>query len=198
MALVVTPWSYSVECDGDALPPIVSVEGFRLLAPGLSSTDSQVEMALDAVSAAVRDWCGWHVAPVLDCEWVGDGDGSIAYLPSMGVRSVSALAADGSPYDVSSYEWRESGLVRLKHGAFPLGWRSVACSYRAGMESPALGQIVAQIASNALCAAPGVAEEHAGSVGVTYNRTGDGITGGVSLLSRDKEALAPYRLARAW
>ena len=61
-----------------------------------------------------------------------------------------------------------------------------------------LGAIVAQIASNALAAAPGIAEEHAGGVGATYNKTGDGITGGVSLLARDKELLSPYVLSGAW
>ena len=73
-----------------------------------------------------------------------------------------------------------------------LGHRSSVISRQ--VESDVLAELVAQIASNALVAAPGIAEEHAGSVGATYNKTGDGITGGVSLLARDKELLTHYRL----
>ena len=88
-------------------------------------------------------------------------------------------------------------MVRLKSSAFPDEWRSVVCVYTAGFDAGSIGQVVAQIASNALAAAPGVANERAGNVSITYNQTGSGITGGVSLLPRDYAILAPYRLVRA-
>lgn len=194
--MIMTPWGYSVA----ELPPILTLEQFRDGdGANLSSDDEVIEAKLAGVSAAVRDHCGWHVAPSLECEWTGDGEGALLCLPSMAVTFISSLSIAGVELDPDEYEWRSAGLVRLRHGVFPDMWRSVACSYVSGHTSAsAISEVVSQIALNALVAAPGVAEEHAGGVGVTYNRTGDGVTGGVSLLARDIDALAPYVIKRAW
>ena len=88
-------------------------------------------------------------------------------------------------------------MLRYAAG-FPDVFRSVECTYTAGFSLDAISQVVVQIASNALTAAPGVVSEKVGDVSVTYNQTGVGVTGGISLLPRDYELLAPYKLARAW
>ena len=189
--MIGTDWDYFVE----TLEPIISVEQFRVLCPGLSSTDEQLSAIIGAVSASIRNYCGWHVSPVLECKYVGAGDGSLLMLPAMGVTSVDSLSIHGVA--VTDYEWNYNGMVRYKHG-FPDTFRSVTCGYSAGFSSDAIEQVVMQIASNALVAAPGVVSERVGDVSITYNQTGTGITGGISLLPRDHELLAPYRLSRAW
>lgn len=189
-----TKWGYEVA--GCGLPPLMTANQLLVLAPGLSSTAEAITAVLESTSAAVRDYCGWHISPNLECTFVGDGEGRLLMLPAMGVTEVSSLKADGS--ELSGYEWTAAGMVRLKCGLFPSAWRSVECTYKAGFDSAAVQQAVAQIALNALVAAPGVREEHAGQVGITYNQTGSGISGGVTLLERDRAMLAPYRLARAW
>lgn len=186
-----TPWGYSV----DDLEPMLSVDDYRDLHPNLASNDTQIQAVLDAVSAAIRDYCGWHVAPNLQCEFVGNGEGRLLMLPAMGVTAVSSLEIGGEP--VTDYEWTAAGMVRLKSCVFPDAWRSVTCTYDAGFDAAVVCQVVDQIASNALFAAPGVANERAGNVSITYNQTGAGITGGISLLPRDYAVLAPYKLARA-
>lgn len=186
-----TPWGYTVE----SLPSIITVEEFGLLCPGMSSTFEQLQTVLDAVSSAIRDYCGWHVAPSLECTYTGEGDGHLLVLPAMGVTSVTSLEIEDA--EVSGFEWSAAGMVRLKSRSFPDVWRSVECTYTAGFDAGAIGQVVAQIASNAIAAAPGVSSERAGNVSITYNQTGTGITGGVSLLPRDYALLAPYRLTRA-
>lgn len=189
---VQTPWGYTV----DSLSSIITVEQFKALCPGLSSTDAEIQAALNAVSSAVRDYCGWHVAPNLTCTYTGNGEGRLLVLPAMGMTGVTSLTVDANA--VTDYEWTAAGMVRLKSSVFPDTWCSVVCVYNAGFTSDAIGQVVAQIASNSLVAAPGVANERAGNVSITYNATGSGITGGVSLLPRDYDLLTPYRLAKAW
>lgn len=186
-----TNWGYEV----DELPPIIDVDNFRLLCPGLSSTDPQILAALNAVSASVRDYCGWHVSPVLECMFVGEGEGEMLFLPAMGIKCITTLTVNGK--EVDDYEWKHTGIVRHSE-CFPDTFRSVKCVYTAGFSSESIGQVVAQIASNAVVAAPGVANERVGDVSIAYNQTGAGITGGVSLLPRDYELLAPYKLAKAW
>lgn len=191
---MLTPWNYEVT---RSLPPIITAEDFDKITGGaMSATTEQKEAMLSSVSQAIRDHCGWHVAPNVKCTFTGEGEGRLLVLPTLAVNEVTSLEIAGVAAD---FEWRSCGLVRLKAGAFPDSWRSVKCCYSAGYDSTgSLGAIVAQIASNALAAAPGIAEEHAGGVGATYNKTGDGITGGVSLLARDKELLSPYVLSGAW
>lgn len=191
MAAVNTPWHYTV----NELPPMLSVNEFRALNPDFSATDEQIAAVLNAVSGSVRAHCGWHVSPVLECTYTGRGNGELLMLPSMGVRDVESLTINGDA--ANAYEWDDDGMVRLNCGCFPRAFRSAVCVYTAGIESAELAQIVSQIASNALVAAPGVSSESAGSVSISYNKTGDGITGGVSLLARDYALLAPYKLAKA-
>lgn len=188
---VQTPWGYTVE----SLSSMITVATFKNLCPGLSSTDDQIQAVLNSVSSAIRDYCGWHVGPSLACTFTGEGEGRLLMLPGMGVTAVSSLEIGGVA--TTEYEWTAAGMVRLKSSAFPDEWRSVECVYTAGFSADSIGQVVAQIASNALAAAPGVANERAGNVSITYNQTGAGITGGVSLLPRDYDLLAPYKLARA-
>lgn len=187
-----TDYGYSV--DG-GLPSLISAYDFASLCPGLSSTYEQMQAVLDAVSDAVRGYCGWHVSPSLRCSYTGHGIGELLMLPGMNVTNVESLEVSGDA--VSDYEWTGAGMVRLNHGIFPDAWRSVECTYTAGYSSAVIAHIVAQIASNALVAAPGVSSERAGNVSITYNQTGAGITGGISLLDRDRELLARYRLAEA-
>ena len=188
---VQTPWSYTV----DSLSSLISVEQFKALCPGLSSTDAEIQAALDTASSAIRDYCGWHVSPSLECTFTGEGEGRLLVLPAMGVTAVSSLEIEETA--ITDYEWTAAGMVRLKNAVFPDVWRSVECVYTAGFSSGAIGQVVAQIASNALVAAPGVSSERAGNVSITWNQTGSGISGGVSILPRDYALLAPYKLARA-
>lgn len=191
-----TRWGYSVGLSGsDAkLPPIIDEDRFSIITDGvLSSEPYRIRMVLDGVSQAVRDWCGWHVAPVLDCKWVGQGEGGLLLLPCAAVRSVSSLKISGAPQEV--FEWLPSGLVRLKGTSFPNAWRSVECDFAAGNDAAdSIGMVVAQIAANQLAATAGIRGERIGSASIDYNQTEDGVSGGVRLLSSDLKLLAPYRI----
>ena len=189
-----TPWDY--EITNTSLPPIIDATEFDAITGGvMSSTTEQKTKKLEGVSSAIRDYCGWHVSPSKTCIFTGTGEGRLLVLPAMHVSAIEYVKIDNVSVE---FEWLENGLVRLKNGRFPDSWRSVECKYTAGVDSSSvLGEIVAQIASNALAAAPGVANERAGDVSITYNQTGSGITGGVSLLPRDYALLAPYKLIQA-
>lgn len=188
-------WGYDVD-DGVTIPSIITPERFALLTGGrMSSTTGQVQAMLDAVSAAVRGFCGWHLAPALACVWVGDAPDGICQLPAMGVSSVSSVEVGGTELAATDYEWSTSGLVRLRCRA--PRWGGVRVAFVAGYDdSDDLGAVVAQVAANALAASPGVREEHAGQVGISYNQTASGVSGGVALLDRDRMLLDRWRVRR--
>ena len=201
MANILTPWGYDIVVDDldstDGIPPIISPEEFEKITGGAySGTQDSVKLTLAAVSSAVRDYCGWHISPALKCEYKTEEADRLLWLPSMFVKSIDSISYKGAPLDVSGIEWRRSGVVRIADAQTNQKWGDYTIDYTAGIDNgaAALKQIVAQIAVNALAAAPGIRSESAGQVSVTYNTTGDGITGGISLLDRDKMLLQPYRL----
>ena len=70
----------------EGLDTLLSVEDFRMLCPNLSATDEQVAMVLESVSAAIRAWCGWHVAPLTKCQYTGNGSGKLLMLPAIDIE----------------------------------------------------------------------------------------------------------------
>lgn len=182
--------------DGATLESIITPAQFSIITGGrMSSTTETVQAMLDAVSAAVRSYCGWHVAPATACVWTGEAPGGVIGLPVMGVSAIEAVTVDGTELGTDEFMWSSSGEVRLTRCSPK--WRSVTVAFTAGYsDSDALGAIVAQIAANALAAAPGVREEHAGQVGISYNQTSSGVSGGIALLDRDRLLLDPWRIAR--
>ena len=192
-----TNWGYSVDLPQGCfeLPPIISVDEFIEQTDGkMVSSEARIEAVIGYTSQAIRDWCGWHVAPALPCSWVGEGDGRLMLLPCKAVTSVTSLKVLGS--DEGSFEWKPNGLLRLKGSRFPDEWRSVEVAFTAGFEAiGSLKQAVLQIASNALAATPGVRGERVGQVSVDFNQTASGVSGGVRFLESDLGLLAPYRLS---
>lgn len=197
-----TAWGYMVAHDSDdqtwnGIPPLISRADFNKATGNRWSTDTDmVDMVLAAVSQAVRNFCGWHIAPNLPCLYIAYGlEGKIAKLPSMMVTECDVSTDDGSDFP-SGIEWQPRGLVRRDDGCdWPQDWGKYAFEFSSGYESDAmLSQIIVQVASNHMAAAPGIREEQAGAVRLSYNQMANGVSGGVTLLDREQMLLAPYRL----
>ena len=188
-------WGYEL-AEGASLPSIITTEQFALLTQNrMSSTPQQVQAMLDATSASIRGFCGWHLAPSVACVWRGDAPTGICQLPVMGMTAVTSVKIGGEALDPTAYEWSTSGLVRLSRPVHR--WGGVTVEFTAGYDDSAdIGAVVAQIAANALVASPGVREEHAGQVGISYNQTAAGVSGGIALLDRDRMLLDRWRIRR--
>ena len=187
-----TPWGYSTVAE---LPALMSVSDFKVYTGSImSSSDEQIAATLDAVSAAVRNYCRWHVAPSAECVWTGDADGKLVQLPAMNVTSVHSVTVNGDTLETGEYAWRKSGLIRLAQPVYDDWGQRVSVDYDAGVDSDTIASVVAQLATNALVAPAGVMREQAGDVAITYNQTAVGVSGGIRLLSSDKALLDPFKL----
>lgn len=63
--------------------------------------------------AAVRAWCGWHVAPSLTETVKVEGDGGrVLLLPSLHVTAVTEVRNEAGTIIGTDYKWRENGIVR--------------------------------------------------------------------------------------
>ena len=194
-----TAWGYSIATDDGSLPPLITPEQLEEATGGRFGADTPgFSNVLAGVSAAVRDACGWHVSPVLDCEERASGPGRVIALHTLLMTEDPEVEELGVTLGSGQFEWSERGLVRRAcWREWPRGWGSVVVRYRSGIPAemaPGLVTVAAQVASNALAAPAGVQSEQAGNVSISYNQTASGVSGGVRLLDSDLALLRIYAL----
>lgn len=190
MAYTMTPWGYDV--DG-TLPPLIDREAFDALTGGKWADDERVEPMLDAASAAIRNHCGWHVAPNVACRATVDADAPTRtlWLPTTCLTSLDALSVGDAEVGA---EWSRIGQVRAACHV-PRGLRVATVDYHAGYDSvtPDLAAVVAGVVVHAVALSYGVTSESAGGVSVSYaSGAAYGGAAMASLTDADRAALVPY------
>lgn len=175
------------------LPDLLTVaELDALTGYSLSSDEVQKAAMLKAVSAVIRSYCGWHVGPICKCEWHGDAENDFIDLPVLGVKKVDEVLVDGEPVE---FAYKGFGAIRLNSPVYDDWGNHVTVKFTSGYDTSAIGAIVAQIATNALVASPGIRNETVSGISVTYNQV-NGMSGGIRLSESDKQALDAYRISR--
>lgn len=125
---------------------------------------------LDAASEAVRDYCGWHIAPVVTETVTVDGSGAaIQGLPTLMLLNLVSISNDGTDLDVADVEWSANGTMRYCWWTAKL--RGVVAEIEHGYEeTPAV--VVALICEMVLRGAVvpvGVTREQSGGESVTWS-----------------------------
>lgn len=193
---MLTTWGYSI--DAEAMPDLIDVATYDEATGGRFSGDERVPAAIAAASAAIRNYCGWHVAPALACEYVTDGERGDLWLPCTALRSVESVTFDGDPATVKGHN--QMGRVRTDRPQ-PCGIGNVSASYTAGYDAAAvpdlLGVVVQRVTATIALGAYGVASESAGGVAISYGGSALDDKGGAFLPADVRAALAPYRLVRS-
>lgn len=159
-----------------------------------ASADPAVD-DLAAAEAAVRSYCGWHVAPVIIEDVVLDGSGTASlFVKSLRLVNVLAASVDGVALDVSSLEWSAAGFLRAP-GKFPDKLRSVRLTIEHGFNDvPDVVATVRSIAARATASPTGVVREQAGAVSLSMSLTAPGVSGGVVLMDHERRMLDRYRI----
>lgn len=188
-----TPWGYQVE----TLEPILSEEEFDDLTGSQWSGDERVALALDAASMAIRNECGWHIMPSLDCEVALSCQGKVAKLPANLVTAIEAVIEDGVELTAGQFEARQDGLMRrAQFRNWSHKWGGVVVRYTAGYDDlPDLKSAVVTIVEATLSLPKGVASETAGGVSISYSSQANTIA--TSMVGGMRSALAPYKLVSA-
>lgn len=174
----------------------------------VSASDPRIGVLVKGASTAIRRYCGWHVAPVLEetvaVDHVG---GDLVQLPSLNVVDVLAVTTWDGATDValdpaaSPRPWRvsrKSGQLRLARPV-PPAFEAITVTMRHGFDPDAVAdllQVVSQVVLVALASPMGATREQAGSIAVTWATTAPGVAGGLSLLGRDRDVLELYRLPK--
>lgn len=194
---MLTAWGYEV--DGSSIPPLLSVEDFISMTGGKYASDYRVEPAVLAASQAIRNACGWHISPSLECTAHLTADGKLCKLQANAVTAVESVSDDGTALDSGDYEWRRDGLIRRTDSReWSSGWDAIEVSYTAGYDVsvvPDLAEAVRAIAEGVISVAAGVNSESADGVSISYSANASSIA--AALTEQQRAALAPYKLVSA-
>lgn len=190
-----TPWGYDVESD---LAPLISETEFNGITDSAYASNPRVGSALLAASQVVRNYCGWHICPSLECIAEPMGDGQIRRLPAAYVSEVVSVTEDGAVLDTSAYEWRKDGLIRRASGKWSKVWNGIEVEYTAGYDIeavPDLAEAVAAITAGVLSVSAGVTSESADGVSISYSQSASSIAS--ALTAGQKSALDAYKVVSA-
>ncbi|MEE6280151.1 hypothetical protein [Georgenia sp. MJ170] len=183
------------------LPPLATPDALAGWSKGrLPVDDPRVALLLAGASAGVRRWCGWHIAPVLEQTLVvDDARGAMrVLLDTMRLRDVLEVDNAGQMIGPDRLDWSASGALELRHGGrFTDRLGRLRVRVQHGFHPHEAGdaaQVVLQAAALALSSPMGATREQAGQVAVSWATTAPGVSGGLTLLERDQDLLAPFRI----
>lgn len=185
-----------------AVPSILTPAQFSAGTGGkVAADDPRLPALLDGVSAAVRAYCRWHVAPVLTHELVLDGRGArVLLLPTTHATAVTDVTVCGAALTADDYEWSASGMLRKRSGCWPDRYRSVTLTLEHGYDLadvPDLAEMVQQVAARAFASPMGSVREQVGPFASAASQVAPGVAGGVALMGHERALLDAYRLPGA-
>lgn len=161
-----------------------------------AETHPYLKQELAAASRLIRDYCRWHIAPVMQVQHVRRGYGrEQVWLKAMQIASVDEVKVDGT-------EWEAEKLDRVRVDP-DTGWtnieaRDVALTFTAGFDPvpESIVSLTLQVAARALGSPLGFVREQAGGVAVTHTQIGFNQAGGALLLPAEETMLDEYRIGR--
>lgn len=203
---ILTPWGYSLP-DADEIPGMMTLTEFNAMTAEKYLDDTRVEPDIKAATAAIRNFCGWHVYPSQACQLnttLYDKAVTISdrvlliQLPATFVSAIESIQIGEETID-GTFVLMPNGVLRvfgLSWSRLTL-WTPVVVKYTAGLpESAADGikELVAQRVTHALASPEGIQSETTGGVSITYNASWINNSRATALADDNKEVLSPYRL----
>lgn len=202
-----TAWGYSIE-DDDLPEEMLSVSDYDNMTANKYSGDTRIRPNIAAASAAIRDFCGWHVYPSKECsvsEYMLYGNGRVKMigrdimiqLPATIVTEVSSVTIDET--ELSDFAFDENGTVHVFDVPFYMISRKskLTVVYTAGLRDVMMNGIKDLIASRvtrSLASTAGVQSESAGGVSISYSSAWLNSDGAGSLPDESRDQLLPYKV----
>lgn len=201
---LLTNWGYLLT-ESYSLPNMLTTVEYEDFTAGRYASDARIEPNIDAASAAIRNYCGWHVYPSLACELNGYAysgrvtrvrGGVQIQLPAKFVTAVESVSISGTAY--TDFIFETNGMLKAFGVTEPIyEHTSINIRYTAGVPDELMGSIkelIAHRVTHALASSNGVQSETAGGVSITYSANWTNSARATALADDNKEVLAPYRI----
>ena len=213
-----SPWGYII--DAEAIPDFITATDFANYTNGrFGTTDTRIAAGIPSATEAVRNYCGWHISPSLECGMIYRvrdlrdafiGADLLVQLPATYVTAVSKIVLDAR-WNEDADDWdgevitdserfdfgMGDGLLRI-YDVGPRDRRSqIFIRYTAGMDNasiPSIKELTANMVTHAIANPYGVNSEAAGGVSVSYSSAWAGKSGAGALSNDTREVLGAYRV----
>lgn len=214
---IMTNWGYAILDTDDEHPitsmdPLLTVAEFNDFTADKYVGDDRIEPNLKAASAAIRNYCGWHVYPDYPCEFntqmydrriTAVRGGLLIQLPAKFVTSVESIMIGSEEYtsdtDDVHFIIQPNGIIRVFIRSFVdiSPYTPVSVYYTAGLSdalADSLKELVAHRVTHALASSGGIQSETAGGVSITYSANWTNSARSTALADDNKEVIEPFRL----
>ena len=212
-----SPWGYTY--DAETLPDFITTTEFSNFTNGkFGTTDTRISANITSASAAIRNYCGWHISPSLTCGTLYNvrdlrdafvGPDLLIQLPATFVSGVSKIVLNAK-WDNDADDWKgevitdpdrfdldPSGLLRVYDVGCLDRKAKIFVKYEAGLpitNIAVIKELTANKVTHAVTNAYGVTSEAAGGVSVTYNASWSGRSGSAALADDSREVLDAYKV----
>lgn len=198
--MTLTNWGYSIT----ELGAMLTDDEFNEMTADRYKGDERIAPLISAATAAVRNYCGWHVAPSEKCELSARahdlrltyvGCDTIIQLPARFVSAVESVKIGG--HEVTDYSIEPNGLLRIYDHCICSRKTVIEVSYTAGLSDELAGavkELVGHQVTHGMAQSYGVQSEAAGGVSVTYSASWINSAKATALPDDNRDTLAPYRL----
>ncbi|AMQ66951.1 MULTISPECIES: hypothetical protein [Mycolicibacterium] len=108
------------------------------------------EFFLTAAESAVRDYCGWHIAPsrTETNKRVQAGQRGLLILDTMHLTDVAKVEVDGRELDPEDYEWEACGVIHRRTPSWPVDpWVTVTFTHGYEECPPNVAMVVLELAA---------------------------------------------------
>lgn len=201
---LLTNWGYTIT-NADELPDMLESYEFYEFSAGKYHGDQRTAREISAASAAIRNYCGWHVYPSASCEMsvlMNDkrvtrvGNDLLIQLPAAFVTEVESVTINDKTYMATC---ESNGILRVYDVDFSTlkRYSPIEVTYTAGVDEDTIDELKELIASrvtHATASSNGITSEAAGGVSVTYNASWVNSASATTLPDSSKEVLSPYRV----
>jgi len=166
-----------------------------------TEVDPEIQGTLDAASAMIRRYCGWHIAPEITEDLVVDGSGGkVQTLPTLRLGKLDGLIETRNSvmtiWDPDDIEWSRNGYLR-RVGIWTDRLQGITASVTHGFSLDDVSDLTAMavtMAARAEASPFGEKQTAVGAVSVTLSSGPGGASGGVSLYADQLAQLDAYRL----
>lgn len=207
--MIMTNWGYTL-LDAESMPDILTQEEFNSMTANKYALDSRVQSTIKSVTAAIRNYCGWHIAGSQRCELVLNAQDLqitrkysdvIIQLPFKYISNVEKVLFNATKEDDTwtgdeyEYSFAYNGKLAVYDANIDSRKSTIVIIATVGLSfTDDIKSIICNKVAHVLSGTYGVQSETAGGLSISYSTSFVNGAKANALMTDDKEILNAYKV----